>query len=435
MFMLSITAIGSDFKVGIGRKIITPQEPPIWMGGYASRSKPADGVFQDIWAKALVIESSTQNKVIIVTMDLHKFSRQMSEEVIKQITQIYGIERSQLILNVSHNHSGPMIWPNADMLDFKPVDQQAIFLYSQEIIKSLMEIVERAMKNLEPALLSSGHGEAFFGKNRRDPKLTYRPEDHDVPVLKIETPDGTLKAILFGYACHNTTLGGNNYQISGDYAGFAQIELEKAFPGTTALFFQGCGGDINPQPGGNFTFAEQNGRSLAEAVKKVLSEKLTPVRPPIRTDYKIVDLNFKPFNLDLYQKEILSKDRYIQRRAKFMLLAFNNGWDLSKFAYPVQAVRFNNDLTLLALGGEIVVDYSLMVKKMYPKENMFVAGYCNEVICYIPSRRVINEGGYEPNTSMIYYVLPGPFDESIEDKVMGAIKHVLKNTGINSRAK
>ncbi|MBG0861041.1 MAG: neutral/alkaline non-lysosomal ceramidase N-terminal domain-containing protein, partial [Bacteroidales bacterium] len=194
MFMLSITAIGSDFKVGIGRKIITPQEPPIWMGGYASRSKPADGVFQDIWAKALVIESSTQNKVIIVTMDLHKFSRQMSEEVIKQITQIYGIERSQLILNVSHNHSGPMIWPNADMLDFKPVDQQAIFLYSQEIIKSLMEIVERAMKNLEPALLSSGHGEAFFGKNRRDPKLTYRPEDHDVPVLKIETPDGTLKA-------------------------------------------------------------------------------------------------------------------------------------------------------------------------------------------------------------------------------------------------
>jgi hypothetical protein len=443
MFILSITAIGADFRVGIGRKIITPQEPPIWMGGYASRTKPAEGVYHDIWAKALVIESSLKNKIesslknkiVIVTMDLHKFSRQMSEDITKQITKKYGIERSQLILNVSHSHSGPMIWPNADMLDFKPVDQQAIFLYSQEVINSIVEIVGIAIKNLEPGQLSSGHGEAFFGKNRRDSKLLYRPEDQDVPVLKIETFDGTLKAVLFGYACHNTTLGGNNYQISGDYAGFAQIELEKSYPGTTAMFFQGCGGDINPQPSGNFAFAEQNGLSLANAVKKVLSEKLAPVRPPIRSDYEIVNLDFKPFDLDLYQKQILSTDRYIQRRAKLMLLAFNNDWDLSKFAYPVQAVHFNNDLTFLALGGEVVVDYSLLIKKMYPNENMFIAGYCNEVICYIPSSRVLNEEGYEPVSSMVYYVLPGPFDESTESKVISAIKSVLKNVGVKSRAR
>ena len=97
--------------------------------------------------------------------------------------------------------------------------------------------------------------------------------------------------------------------------------------------------------------------------------------------------------------------------------------------YPVQAVRFNNDLTILALGSEVVVDYSLTAKKRYPNENLFVAGYCSEIRCYIPSLRVLREGGYEPETSMVYFGLPGPFKENVEEKIFSAIDKVMKETG------
>jgi hypothetical protein len=112
-----------------------------------------------------------------------------------------------------------------------------------------------------------------------------------------------------------------------------------------------------------------------------------------------------------------------------MLEAWDKNYDVSRLLYPVQAVRFNKDFTILGLSGEVVVDYSLTAKKMYPDENLFVSGYCTEVPCYIPSRRVLLEGGYEPETSMIYYGLPGPFADNVEEKVFSAVKQVMKKTG------
>jgi len=102
-------------------------------------------------------------------------------------------------------------------------------------------------------------------------------------------------------------------------------------------------------------------------------------------------------DLQQYQQDILSDDFYIRNRAKLMLEAYNKWWDISRFQYPVQAIRFNSDLTILGMGGEVVVDYSLNTKKRYPAENLFVAGYCSEVTCYIPSLRILKEGGYEPD--------------------------------------
>ena len=81
------------------------------------------------------------------------------------------------------------------------------------------------------------------------------PVDHDVPVLKVAAKDGSLRAVLFGYACHNTTLGGDFYRIGGDYAGYAQAEIEQAHPGATALFVMLCGGDQNPNPRGTLDLA------------------------------------------------------------------------------------------------------------------------------------------------------------------------------------
>jgi hypothetical protein len=250
-----------------------------------------------------------------------------------------------------------------------------------------------------------------------------------VPVLRISSPDGKLRAVLFGYACHNTTLTGEFYQISGDYAGFAQYELEKAHPGATALFLMLCGADQNPQPRSTLPLAEQHGKSLATEVSRVLDSKLTTVRPPVRAAFQMVDLNFAQHSREDFERELEEGNQYRQRRAQAMLKAYDERRPVRRTPYPVQAIRFNSDLTFIALGGEVVVDYALRLKKEFPGENTVVAGYSNDVMCYIPSLRVLKEGGYEANDSMIYYGQPGPFAEDVEETIIKTVHQVMKRVG------
>jgi len=344
-------------------------------------------------------------------------------------------------LNSSHTHSGPAIWPNLRvMFDFSPDEAERVKRYAQKLTDDLVRVARQALKDLQPATLAFGRGTAGFAINRRQQAPTgvrigvntNGPVDHSVPVLRVTAPDGALRAVLFAYSCHNTTLGGDFYQVDGDYAGAAQREVERAHPGVTALFMMLCGGDQNPNPRGKVEHVEQYGRELASAVEQVLKGDLAPVRPPIRAAHEVISLDFAPHTRDQFEAELKEAHVFKQRRARLMLEAYDRGQPIRELAYPVQAIRFNTDLTLLALGGEVVVDYSIRARRDFPGDNLVVAGYCNDVACYIPSLRVLREGGYEPVDSMIYYAQPGPFAEDVETRISDAIKKVMGQVGAGS---
>ena len=424
-------AWGADgiIRAGVARISITPSLPA-WLNGYASREQPANGVLTDIWAKALVVEDAPGSRVVIVTVDLLGLSHDVVMEVARQVDSLYGIKRSQLLLNSSHTHSAPVVWPCLDVIyNLGPEDQAKVSMYVQELTVKLVKVIGMAMGNRAPAKLYTGHGSANFAINRRNAIHPNGPVDHDVPVLKVVSAEDKPLAIVFGYACHNTTLVDNNLLVNGDYAGFAQIELEKAYPGAQAMFLMGCAGDQNPSPRGTAALAEQHGKSLADAVVKVLSGDMHVVRGPIRTAYTKTELPFPAFDPAQYRKEIVSSDKFLQRRARLMLDLYNRGLVPHHRDYPVHAVRFSNDLCILGLSDEVVVDYSLRVKREFAGENIFVAGYSSEVMCYIPSERVLKEGGYEGGENMIYYGWPGPFAGGIEDRVFSAIYRVMKEAG------
>lgn len=434
-FLVLLNPANGQFSIGVARKSITP-ETPVWLSGYASRTEPSTEVLHDLWAKALVIEDNKKNRIIIVTTDILGLSRDISREVIRRITESLGTDRSQILLSSSHTHSGPVIWPSLSIIfDFSPEDRKAALNYAEKLTDAMVEVVNMAAASMEPMNLSYGQGIAGFAVNRRQTGengivIGVNPEgpvDHTVPVLKASDQNGNIKAILFGYTCHNTT--SRSYLINGDYSGFAQIGIEKMYPGAIAMYMSGCGADQNPNPRGTVELAAEHGKTLAIAVREALEGELRSVRPPIRTSYAETELQFRPFDPEIYRKEIKSSDVYMQRRAQLMLEAYNRGWDMSGYKYPLQAVRFNNDFTILAMTGEVVIDYALAAKMKYPGENMFVAGYCTEVQCYIPSKRILDEGGYEPESSMIYYGFPGPFADNVENKIMDIIGQVMKRTG------
>ena len=419
-------------QVGIAKINITPKSPA-FMTGYANRDKPSEGVLHDLWAKALVL-SNKNEKMIIVTTDLLGLSHQVSVEVAEKIQAKLGIERRQLMFNSSHTHSGPMIWPSLSVIsEYSPADQKIVSEYTQVLVDKLVTVIVNAYERQEPMQVSVGRTSADFAINRRALAAQKSgislpgPIDHDVPVLKFMNSSGEIKAVLFGYACHNTTLMGNNYLINGDYAGFAQLDIEKKIPSATAFFILGCAGDQNPEPRGTVELATKHGSTLADQVVALVhSKELKPVKNELQSYFSTIPLKFKKVPVADYQKDLQSPDKFIQRRAKLMLEAYNKGWNTETYSYPIQGIRLGNEFRMIALGGEVVVDYSLRTKKEFPGKNIFVAGYSNEVMCYIPSERVLKEGGYEADSSMIYYGMPGPFEKGIEEKIMAAIYLTIK---------
>lgn len=428
---------GASLKAGIGRVEITPAGP-IWMSGYAARTHPSEGVLTPLWAKALALESGPGRRIVIVSTDVVGVPRVVADQVAARVEKRYGLKRPRFLINASHTHTGPVVWSNLTNLTvFPPAELEKLHAYQRKFTDDLVTAIGAAIRDLAPATMEYGEGSAGFAINRRQAAPTgvrigvdaKGPVDHTVPVLKITGADGKLRGLLFGYACHNTTLTAETYQLSGDYAGFAAAELERRHPGATALFLMLCGADQNPNPRGTVELARKYGDALAAEVDRVISARMTPVAGPIRTAFRLTPLLLAPRTRLDFEAELKSTLPARVRRAQMMLKALDAGKSIDRIDYPVQAVRFGRTLTLVALGGEVTVDYALRIKREYAGEPIVAVGYSNDVMCYIPSARVLREGGYEANDSMIYYGQAGPFSADVEDRVFTALHRVMKDVG------
>jgi neutral ceramidase len=426
-----------EFCAGVARRNITP-EASIWMSGYPYRDRPSEGALHPLWAKALAIEDHNRKRIVIVATDLIGLPREITDLVSTRTQQEYGIERSQIMFNSTHTHSGPIVWPNLlTMFNLRREDERAAVEYSRRLSEDLFSVIGASLADLEPAQLSYGFGRAHFAVNRREPTPEgvriginpLGPIDPEVPILRILSEAGRLRAVVFGYACHNTASSGRSYQLSGDYAGFAQIELEKCHPGSTAMFIMLCGGDQNANPHGSIELALIHGKTLAAEVDRVLGTVLSPVSSPIRTAFRSIQLNFAPHTRQTFENELTAADPARVRRANAMLKAYDEFRPVHQIPYAIQGLRFGTDFTILALAGEVVVAYSLRVKKQYPGK-LVVAAYSNDVMSYIPSRRILQEGGYEAVGSMIFYGLPGPYTDDVEDRVLDGLDSVMRRLGI-----
>jgi hypothetical protein len=374
----------------------------------------------------------------------------------------FGLEQHQILLSASHTHCGPVL-RNA-LYDAYPLDdlqRELIEKYSAEFEKTIVETASKAIADMAPARLASGQGFTGFAVNRRNnsernvPKLLEAgalkgPVDHSVPVLALFLPDGKLKAVLFGYACHNTVMAFDKW--CGDYAGFAQIALEKSHRDATAMFFMGCGADQNPLPRKQFELAERYGNMLAAAVEEVLiapggktevspsslfevrekesrrSSPLVTLSPSLKTSFQMITLKFgpAPTQTELERTRTGTNNASHKRYATRLLNEMRAGKQFIRtYPYPVQAWRFGESQLLITLGGEPVVDYSLKFKRQFGSDT-WVAGYCNDVMTYIPSLRVLKEGGYEGGGAMVPYGIPASrWADDVEEVIGATVKRLI----------
>ena len=424
------------WKAGTAQIIITP-EKPIWMAGYGNRDHVSEGVLIDLRAKALALEDAKGNKVILITADLLGFPKNVSDRVRKGIESKYGLKKSQIILSGSHTHTGPVL--TDALTDMYPLNEnltEDIRKYSDNLVEKLVLLAGEAIKSEAPANVYAQNGITRFQVNRRnntEKTLTAStelkgPNDYSVPVLKISDESGNLKTVVFGYACHATVL--STYQFSGDYPGFAQLEVEKLHPGVTAMFFQGAGADQNPLPRRTVALAQQYGRELAAAVERVLGENMKKLEPAISTAYAETDLTFAtpPTKEELTRltKELTNWEK---NWAANQLNQLNkNGKLRTSYPYPVEVWKLG-DQPIMVLGGELVVQYALDLKKLYGPD-IFVMGYANDDMAYIPSETILKEGGYEGESSQRVYGLPTKWNSDIQVKILAEMQKVAEKAGV-----
>lgn len=423
------SAAEKSWQAGFARVAITPTEP-MFASGYGGRSKPSSGKIHDLYVRAAALTDPAGHSVVFVSLDLIGVPKAFADYVAAHCRKKYGLARADVMLCCSHTHCGPALDDKlSHMLALKDSDWAAIRHNQKRLNANVLGAIDAAFSSRKPAALAAGNGTAGFAVNRRPP-IGKGPTDHDVPVLRITSPDGkTVRGLIYGYACHNTVL--NFFKWCGDYAGFASLDLEAAYPKSVALFFSGCGADQNPLPRRKVELAQKYGRMLSAAVRKVAGGTMTPNRGNIRTAFRNIDLAFDDVPPKAaWERELKTGNRYQKARARLLLDEIAARGSLPKsHPYPVQVWNLGDRITWVALGGEVVVDYSLRLKRELGRQNTWVAGYANHVMAYIPSERVLKEGGYEGGRSMLYYQLPAKWKPGLEDQIVAAVRALAAETG------
>ncbi len=424
------------WKAGAASVDITP-DFPVRLSGYGSRTGPHEGIQMRLHAKALAVTWAATPAAVMLTVDNCGVPATMRAEVLKRLQAAgHPVEDDRFSLHSSHTHCAPAlpgVLPFLFGADLPAEEQAAVQRYAEELTQKLVTVVTEALGKQEPAKLDWSTGKVSFAMNRRfktdkgyaNSPNPYGPSDRALPVLRVTTPEGKLRAIFTSYACHCTTLAIN--KTHPDWAGCAQKELELRFPGIVAMTAIGCGADQNPYPRRELPHADRHGVELAKEAVRLINAPMKPVLGPLTCASKEVQLPFDtPHDRATWQQRTQDTNKWTAQHARHFLAALDRGEKIpTALPYTVQVWSFANDLLTINLPGEVVVDYSLRLKKQHAPDRTWVNSYTNDVPCYIPSQRVWEEGGYEAAGAMIYYGRPNRFASGIEEIIASAVAELV----------
>ena len=422
--------------VGAARIDITPDEP-LRLTGYGNRDVPAPEVRTRLYARALAFGTGRRGSVL-VTADLIGVPAAVTERVAARLASA-GVARAQVAVSATHTHNGPSLTGVLPFIFNRPAsvsESAAIDRYTGTLAEKLERVARAALDDRRPASLAWGQGRASFAANRRVLKdgrwVTFGvapdgPVDHDLPILVARDTNGTIRAVLSSYACHATTLEAKDNFVHGDWPGEAAVLLEQRHPGAVALLAVGAGADANPLPrGGGVADVQKHAAAIAAEVDRVLAGPLKPIGREPEGRLQVIRLPLAPSPPVATWEEAARKDAPAGYHARSLLAQLRRGaTPPTDVPYPIQTWTFGRDLAMVFLAGEVVADYGLRLKRELDGARLWVNAYSNDVSFYVASERMIPEGGYEVDGSMVYYGQPARLANGTEDRVIAAVTRLL----------
>ena len=421
-------AAAPGLSAGIAKRCMTPTRP-VFQSGY-SRSAKSSGVYQQLFARALVLEDEAHARVAILTAELLDFSESLVTAIKAGVKDRLGIDESQVLLSASHTHCGPVVDDFISWL-YPEVDMEYVAWLGQVCVDAICEAAER----LEPVNVEFAKGRAAFAINRRRPDLEGCPMmpnpngrwDPDVAIVRMARPDGQTVAVLFSYACHATTMGGQ--AIGGDYPGHAQLCLEREFPGANAMFLAGCFGDVRPRminaDGGFCSGALDDvralGRELSLAVMAGFTGDVQDVTGPLSHGMEVVSLPYQGLPTQAELCEIAKGQNSRQAQwAKIVLERVERKGAMPTTRPSTVQVIGIGPFRLVAFNDETCLGYQLAIKKEMEPVPVLVAAYCGTSRSYVPTADMLPEGGYEAATNIHVYGEPARLAPEAESILLSA---------------
>jgi len=392
MLWLSITVACAQadepgpLKIGLASADITP-EGPVWMAGFAARNKPSEGVYKNLIAQCVVFDNG-QTRLGFFTCDLCKVYEKQLEDLRTAAGQV-GIPPQHVMVTVSHTHGGPQLTHKENAA------YDALFKERTD------PLFEAAVADLQPAVLEYTVGSCTMAINRRQLNAEgkcagMRPEprkqiDPDVPIIRALSPAGNVRAVIFGYACHPTTIGPSTpigYKIGTDYVGYARDWIAAAYPDAMPVFLQGCAGDIKPRytlPNGRFGYVllepeaivAEMGHELGRAVIAATCVPL-PALPADRPT-ALEEAVQTPIQLGGIVEKVHVPDR--KTEGKFHTI-YNGAWRIG-------------DVYIFGSQCEICSNIGLHIKRDLAGIRVWTNGYTHWGGGYIADTASFPEGGYE----------------------------------------
>lgn len=415
--------------------------PPISgaMGGFGFRKHGSEGIRDDLYVRCLWLEHNDQ-RLLIIAFDLAAVSCNTVREWKEEISLLYGLKPNEVLINLSHTHSGPLVIER-----FYNTNMDVAYM---SLLRSrLLEAVAEASYLEDGCSMAYGRREIQFGICRRRPdgqggvKWAPYPDgyvDRDLPVLQVSDRLGNPLCVLFCAAAHPSLYA--DYLISADYPGVACRLVEQALGGRVmSIFLQGSAGDTKvnvnvDMTNGTWTRAssltvQRAGRILADGVLQVLSEDMRPVYPSLSCNLAMVQLPVAlPDDAQAYYAKMrISGIGHSQVWADYHMARLRRGEHIANtIACPLHGIRLAADIYILAVGGELTGGLAQVLRRGLQLPDLIMLGYSNGAVGYLPNAAMLAEGGYEPERSVYQgTVLPAPFTPEIDEVLLNASKTIL----------
>lgn len=443
----------AEMNFGFSKVDLTPTVP-VRLSGYGNRDQPYVGIDEPLYARAMAMTNAGANDLhVLVSVDTIGFPGLLTQEIFERIQQKHKISRSRFVICGTHSHTAPHLGKGLSNLFSTPltdVEQAAADAYTNLVRDKVIDAVDLAIQDLRPGTLQTGSGTATFARNRRVIKEGLwtgfgenpsGPVDHSLPILQIKDDQGKTRGLLFNYACHCTTFGGDYNRVNGDWAGYASKALEAANQGAVALCTIGCGADANPERNSQHAFeiAQRQGAEIAAEVTRLTGSELASITADLSTNFGFAGLPIdRPTDAELAESLKNSRPQ-VRKHAEVMIETKKRMGRLPEsYPMPIQVWRFGNEFAMIFLGGEVCVEYALRIKKELPElapgltaDRIWVSAYANDVFAYVAPERMQAEGGYEVDFSMIYYLQPGRWSSGTEDVIIRRVRELFKSQNLD----
>ncbi|WP_135557581.1 neutral/alkaline non-lysosomal ceramidase N-terminal domain-containing protein [Paenibacillus cymbidii] len=442
-------------KFSMSTANITPDEP-VFMNGFGARTHASVGVLDPLYMKAALMVAG--EALLLVTIDALGSDRSFTVGIKDALQARFGLTHAQVMINFSHTHhsvfltgtdvslrrGGYSMGQSGWMDDERAIDYTRDEAYFVFVRDQLLRMVETCFAGLEEGELQVGRSSSDFAVSRRRPvgggRVAWQPYpeaeiDRDLFVLRLIDRAGNTKGILFNYGCHTTAMGASNYLLSGDFAGFAAARLEQACPGATAMYLQGCAGELKPLHSAEKDRfvpcdpeqTKRAGEYLADDVLTLLRQGLfAPALGKFQSQLHDPFLYTERTPAAVYERLAANPElgAFHRAAARRLLQSIANGTARERLPYYIGVWRLGEETTIVALEGEVSTQYSLLIKRLFGNGRLIVLGYTNGVFCYVPTRSILEEGGYEAESNY-FFDLRGPFVPEIEDIITGRLAQAL----------